>query len=106
MMMKFPTSTNISELRSNLYESRQCYLMAVSLHKKVRFEASPTDPRDFTKPFLHLELTEPLIKTPLDKACPDWVIKIGLMLFNEKRVQLISFLKKNVEVFTWSPRDV
>ena len=55
--------------------------------------------RDFAKPLSHVELMESLIKTPLDEACPDWVIKISSMLLDEKRVQLISFLKKNIEVF-------
>lgn len=106
MMMKFATNTSVGELRSNSRESRQCYLTTVSLPKKVRPEGPPMDLRNFVKSLSHPELIETLIETPLDKARLNRVIKMGTMLPNKKRVQLINFLKKNDKVFVWSPRNM
>ncbi|RWW65630.1 hypothetical protein BHE74_00027057 [Ensete ventricosum] len=42
--MKFPTSDRVSEARSDPQESKQCYLMAKILPKKVKPEAPIADP--------------------------------------------------------------
>lgn len=106
MIMKFPTNTNSGKLRSNPRESHWCHLTMISLPKKVRPEVPPTYPRDSAKSYLHPKTMESLIKTPLDKAHPDLVVKDEARLPNEKRGQLISFLRENIEVFAWSPRDM
>lgn len=60
--------------------------MVVSLLKKAQLEASPLDPQDFTTPLLYLDPLEPQVEEPLDKTCPDRVVKIGVTLFKEKQV--------------------
>lgn len=49
---------------------------------------------------------EPLVKEFLGKAHSDRVIKDEATLPKEKQVQLINFLKENIEVFTWLLRDM
>lgn len=48
---------------------------------------------------------EPSVKEPLDKALPNQVVKVRATLSEVKRVQLVDFLRENIMVFVWSPRD-
>lgn len=63
MVMKFPTRTNVGELRSNSRELHQCYLMMITLPKKAWPKVPPIDPRNFAKPLPHPESIESLIET-------------------------------------------
>ncbi|RWW13803.1 hypothetical protein GW17_00022467 [Ensete ventricosum] len=47
--IKFPTSAGVDEVRSDPRESRQCYLIATTLPKKIRPEAPVADPREPSK---------------------------------------------------------
>ncbi|RZR72002.1 hypothetical protein BHM03_00009335 [Ensete ventricosum] len=47
--IKFPTSAGVDEVRSDPRESRQCYLIATTLPKKIRPEAPVADPREASK---------------------------------------------------------
>lgn len=53
MVMKFPMMTNNEELRNNPRESRQSYLMTISLPNKARPETSYMDTQSFTKSLSH-----------------------------------------------------
>lgn len=63
------------------------------------------DPQDFEKPFSHIEPMENLIEALLDKSRLDQVVKVRATL-PEKYMQLINFLNKNIEVFSWLPNDM
>lgn len=97
--MKFPIRASVGEVRNDPQESRQCYLMVVLLLKKANPELPCTDPWDPTKALPHLEPTKQLVKVPLDKAQPNWVVKIGATLPEKDLVQLINFLGKNANIF-------
>ncbi|RRT68489.1 hypothetical protein B296_00010368 [Ensete ventricosum] len=47
--MKFPTNIGVGEARSDPRESRQCYLIATTLPKKIKPQAPITDPREPNK---------------------------------------------------------
>ncbi|RWV89557.1 hypothetical protein BHE74_00021745 [Ensete ventricosum] len=47
--MKFPTSARVGEAKSEPWESKQCYLIATTLPKKVKPEAPITDPWESSK---------------------------------------------------------
>ncbi|RZS21647.1 hypothetical protein BHM03_00054312 [Ensete ventricosum] len=56
--MKFSTRARVGEPRSDPQESRQCYLMATKLPKRLKTSATPVDPRDPDKGTLNPELME------------------------------------------------
>lgn len=64
------------------------------------------DPRNFAKSLPHRKPMKSLIEAPLDKAHPDHIVKDDATLPKEKQVQLINFLKENIDVFVWLLRDI
>ena len=103
MVMKFSMRANICEATQGNHASTPNDSLLLN---KVLLEAPPIDPQDLAKSILYLELLESLIKVPLDKAQPDRTIRVEATPLEEKWVQLINFLRENVKVFVWSPRDI
>ncbi|RRT31974.1 hypothetical protein B296_00049408 [Ensete ventricosum] len=68
-ILKFPTRTEVGEVRSDPRESRQCYLTATMLSKKLRTQPTATVPRD-----------------PEDSARDPHPLRKNLDLLEEKRV--------------------
>ena len=87
--IKFPTHAGAGEVRGSPRESRRCYLMAVSLHKRARTEQPLWDPREMKKLTLHPEPTAPTCGIPWMKDQPDRTIRIGSELPNSEREQLV-----------------
>ncbi|KAM2661591.1 hypothetical protein EV2_023880 [Malus domestica] len=67
--------------------------------------SQPDDPRDdsFTQ---QATPTEELEKVSISKDYPDRMVKIGTTLSPPIRLELISFLQENTEVFAWSYEDM
>ncbi|KAJ8466245.1 hypothetical protein OPV22_028797 [Ensete ventricosum] len=105
-IMKFPTRAGVGEVRSDRRESRQCYLMATMLPKKLKALAPTLDTRDAYKAPPKPELVEKVVEVPLNTGIPKKTIKVGLMLPEEQWIQLIEFLGKNADIFAWSPKDM
>ncbi|XP_065008028.1 uncharacterized protein LOC135638684 [Musa acuminata AAA Group] len=53
-----------------------------------------------------LEPPEPPIEVPLKRSQPDLTVKVGAMLPEADRLHLIDFLRKNADVFAWSPKEM
>ncbi|XP_064987292.1 uncharacterized protein LOC135626032 [Musa acuminata AAA Group] len=64
--IKFPTSAGVRESRSDAGESRQCYLIAVTLLEKSCPRQVP-DPREEAGTPMHLEPLEQLTEVPLKR---------------------------------------
>ncbi|KAJ8479512.1 hypothetical protein OPV22_023239 [Ensete ventricosum] len=105
-ILKFPTRTRVGEVRSDPRESRQCYLTALTLFKKPRTEPVGTMPLDPEESTRDPHSTEKVLELPLDPSRPDKLVKVGSGLTESQQVQLIDFLRKNNDVFAWSPSDM
>ncbi|RWV93592.1 hypothetical protein GW17_00043951 [Ensete ventricosum] len=68
--MKFPTSVGVGEAKSNPRESRQCYLMAITLPKKTKNETLAPNPREPNKSTSRTEPIEQVLEVPLDMGYP------------------------------------
>ncbi|XP_064983554.1 uncharacterized protein LOC135624013 [Musa acuminata AAA Group] len=102
--IKFPTSAGVGESRSDPGESRRCYLTAISLPKRVRPHIP--DPREEASAPTHLEPPEQLTEVPLKGDRPGQTMKIGAAQPKENQLQLIEFLRKNADIFAWSPKEM
>ncbi|XP_064963250.1 uncharacterized protein LOC135611539 [Musa acuminata AAA Group] len=103
--IKFSTLVGIGEARSDPGESRQCYLIAVTLPGKLRPTPIP-DPREEPVLQVPLEPLEPLIEVPLKRSRPDRTVKVGATLPEADQLHLIDFLRKNANMFAWSPEEM
>ncbi|RWW58581.1 hypothetical protein BHE74_00034536 [Ensete ventricosum] len=98
-LLKFPTRTGVSEVRSDPRESRQCYLTATTLSKKPKVQlavAVPQNPEDSARDPYPAEQVQ---EVPLDPSRPDRLVKVGSGLTGGQRIQLVEFLWKNEDVF-------
>ncbi|XP_065012864.1 uncharacterized protein LOC135641433 [Musa acuminata AAA Group] len=75
--LKFPTHNGVGEVAGNSWESRRCYLTAMTLSKRARIQSPLEDPREGKKPAPRPEPKESTVDLPLIKGRPDQTIKIG-----------------------------
>ena len=53
-----------------------------------------------------LEPPEPLIEVPLKRSRPDQTVKVRATLPETDQLHLIDFLRKNADIFVWSPKEM
>ncbi|XP_064963274.1 uncharacterized protein LOC135611567 [Musa acuminata AAA Group] len=104
--VKFPTHAGTGEVWGSPQESRRCYLMAVSLHKRAKTDQPLEDPREKKRSTPHPEPTAPICNVPLIEDRPDRTVQVGSKLPGQEREQLVGFLQENADVFAWSPSDM
>ncbi|RZR79439.1 hypothetical protein BHM03_00005150, partial [Ensete ventricosum] len=104
-IMKFPIRAGVGEARSYPRESRQCYLMAMTLPKRPKVQIANTAPRSPKNNTQDPDPVEQVLEIPLDPSWPDKLVKIGFGLSEDQRVQLIEFFGNNTDVFAWSLKD-
>ncbi|RRT32875.1 hypothetical protein B296_00054428 [Ensete ventricosum] len=66
--IKILTSAGVKEVKRDPRESRQCYLTATTLPKKIKPEALVADPREPSKATPQPEPMEQVVKVPLDQG--------------------------------------
>ena len=49
---------------------------------------------------------EKLVEVTLDEEEPKKTVWVGALLSNAKQAELVSFLKRNIDVFAWSHKDM
>nr|XP_009413508.1 PREDICTED: uncharacterized protein LOC103994794 [Musa acuminata subsp. malaccensis] len=104
--IKFPTHDGVGEVAGNSWESRRCYLTAVSLNKRARIQSPLEDPREGKKPTPRLEPKESTIDLPLIEGRPDQTVKVGSGLPEQEQQQLVGLLRANADIFAWTPTDL
>nr|XP_018677604.1 PREDICTED: uncharacterized protein LOC108952119 [Musa acuminata subsp. malaccensis] len=104
--IKFPTRDGVGEVAGNSWESRRCYLTAVSLNKRARVQSPLEDPREGKKPTPRPEPKESTIDLPLIKGRPDQTVKIGSGLPEQEQRQLVDLLQANTNIFAWTSSDL
>ncbi|KAL2227669.1 UNVERIFIED_CONTAM: Retrovirus-related Pol polyprotein from transposon [Sesamum indicum] len=104
MKMKFPTEYGIGEVSCNQKEARKCYNLSIkgeprSKKQKVREDA---EPRPYEAE--HLKPSKEYKAIQLATEDPSKTTRIGSSL-NEGEMAMIDFLRKNADMFAWSPSD-
>ncbi|KAJ8464738.1 hypothetical protein OPV22_027290 [Ensete ventricosum] len=105
-VLTFLTRAGVGEVKSDTRESRQCYLTTIMLCKRPRtepFGAMPPGPEENTR---DTRSAERVLELSLDPNRPDKLVKVGSELAGNQQVQLIDFLRKNDDVFAWTPNDM
>uniref|UniRef100_A0A803P5N9 Uncharacterized protein n=1 Tax=Cannabis sativa TaxID=3483 RepID=A0A803P5N9_CANSA len=130
LTMKFPTPVGVGSVRGVQSNSRECYNTALKLAEKKKsvnliylLEASPPRQEVFKieeiphveKPDLDSRIldytntaqaTEDTIEAAIDPSDHNKVLKIGYKLTFQQREKLVTFLKQNLDVFTWKHSDM
>ena len=99
LMIKFPTNYGVGELRGSQMATRECYIAMMEMEDQV--QALNIEE--------HWTVTEPVEKLeeiPLDSSDPGRTTKIGTLANPAIRQELITFLRGNRDVFTWSHEDM
>jgi hypothetical protein len=63
----------------------------------------PVAPAEYRKA---IEVDSEFIKVPLDSRVPDRAVCIGMKIGQEEQAELLAFLDKNSDVFTWTTSDL
>ncbi|KAL2250094.1 UNVERIFIED_CONTAM: Retrovirus-related Pol polyprotein from transposon [Sesamum indicum] len=103
MRMKFPTENGTGELVSDQREACKCYNLSLrgepgQKRRKVKEDA---EPRPYEAE--HMKPSGEYKKVQLVPDEPDKTTRIGANM--EGELAMIEFLKKNVDIFAWSPSD-
>ncbi|KAL2226765.1 UNVERIFIED_CONTAM: hypothetical protein Sindi_2035200 [Sesamum indicum] len=104
MKMKFPTEYGIGEVSCDQKEARKCYNLLIkgeprSKKQKVREDA---EPRPYEAE--HLKPSEEYKAIQLATEDPSKTTRIGSNM-NEGEMAMIDFLRKNADMFAWSPSN-
>ncbi|XP_065631068.1 uncharacterized protein LOC136068184 [Quercus suber] len=99
LMIKFPTDYGIGELRGNQATARECYIAMLEMedhHQAMCIE----EQRAVAEPVEELE------EVTLNESKPERTTRIGTLACQPVRQALITFLKRNQDVFAWNHEDM
>jgi len=99
LSVKFPTDYRVGQVQGNQLVARECYLAMFVMDKYV--QTMSIDKRRVT-----MEPTEALEDVPLDKSNPEKFTRIETSMKMKTKQDLAHFLKKSMDVFTWSHEDM
>ena len=99
LSVKFPTDYRMGQIQGNQLATRECYLAMLVMDEHVH-TMSIDERRVTTEP------TEALEDVPLDKSNLDKFIRIGTSMEIKTKQDLVHFLKKSMDVFTWRREDM
>ena len=96
LKVKFPTEQGIGEIRANQLLARECYqavLVSKENHTWIIKEKTP-------------KIVKKLETVELVEGDPTKTTQIRTSLNPQTKKEIISFLKDNLDVFTWSHKDM
>ena len=96
LKVKFPTENNLGKVRGDQVLTRECY-QAVLVAKENHTWMIEEKEEDKVEALEEVELVEGMTTK---------TTRIGTALSPEMRSMLIQFLKKNLNVFAWSHKDM
>ena len=99
LMIKFPIDYGVGELRESQMAARECCVAMIEMEDQVQ-ALNIEKHRTVTEPIEKLE------EITLDSSNPDRTTKIGTLVDPAIRQEIITFLRSNRNVFTWSHDDM
>ncbi|XP_065630950.1 uncharacterized protein LOC136068151 [Quercus suber] len=99
IMIKFPTDYGIGELRGNQATARECYIAMLEMedhHQAMCIE----EQRTVAEPAEEMEVVI------LNESEPKRTTRIGTLACQPVRQALITFLRKNQDIFAWNHEDM
>ena len=96
LKVKFPTEQRIGEIKGNQVLVRECYQAVLASKENHTWIIEEKTSKIAKK----LEMIE-LVKTD-----PTRTTQVGTSLNPQKKEEIISFLRSNLDVFTWSYEDM
>ncbi|KAL2250108.1 UNVERIFIED_CONTAM: Retrovirus-related Pol polyprotein from transposon 17.6 [Sesamum indicum] len=104
MKMKFPTEYGIGEVTCDQKEARKCYnlLLKGEPRPKKQKVKEDAEPRPYEAE--HLRPSEEYKAMQLAPEDPNKTTRIGSSM-NDGEMAMIDFLRKNADMFAWSPSD-
>ena len=98
-MIKFPTDYGVEELHGNQVVAQECYVAIMEMDDYLQ-AMNIEEYRMVTKPVERLE------EIVLDDSKPNQMTKIGTFASPTVCQELMTFLRDNQDVFTWSHEDI
>ena len=118
LLMKFPTPNSVGQVHGNQYKARECYNQVIRNESRPRqvniVDQQPLsegplddtiDPRSPDEEATTRSI-EDIVDLPVDDNEPSKVLKLGKNLSDELREAISTFLKQNLDVFTWMHSDM
>ncbi|KAL0433176.1 UNVERIFIED_CONTAM: hypothetical protein Slati_2651900 [Sesamum latifolium] len=118
MKIKFPVVRGVGEAQADVLQARKCYVEAIKRGKKRILEEVSGEENSNKRGKDSMSRTElkeeaPITVQPVEELLtielilgdPDKITKIGSRMKEDVREQVISSLRKNKDIFAWTPQD-
>ena len=99
LSVKFPIDYGVGQVQGDQLTAKECYLAMLAMDEHVQ-TMSIDERRVTTKPMEALE------DVPLDKINHKKFTGIGTSMKMKTKQDLVHFLKKSIDVFAWSHKDM
>ena len=98
-MIKFPTEYGVGEIHGDQVATRECHLAMLEMDDHLQT-------MNIEEQRTVVESIERLEEVLLDNSKPDRITRIGTLASPMVHQAIITFLKDNQDVFTWSHEDM
>ncbi|KAK8942426.1 hypothetical protein KSP39_PZI008890 [Platanthera zijinensis] len=105
LAMKFPTPGGIGIVRGNQEATRSCYSKQAQPTEPTTLNIDDFDLRDEAVLQRGAPI-EGLIEVPLSSTKPDRTVQLGSLLQEQEKERLAAYLRRNKDIFAWSPEDM
>ncbi|KAL0402092.1 UNVERIFIED_CONTAM: Transposon Ty3-G Gag-Pol polyprotein [Sesamum latifolium] len=119
MKIKFPVAGGVGEAQADVLQARKCYVEVIKRGKKRMLEEASDEENSNKRgkdpmPRPELKEEDPVAVQPVEELLtvelilgnPDKITKIGSKMKEGVREQVINCLRKNKDIFAWTPQDL
>ena len=99
LFVKFPTEYGIGEVQGDQLATRECYLAMLAMDEQMQT-------MNIEERRTLVESIEVLEDVSLDASNPERFRRIGTSMGEKTKQDLVGFLKKGIDIFAWSHKDM
>ena len=99
LSVKFPSEYKVGQVQGDQLAIRECYLAMLALDEQVQMI-------NIEERRVVAESTKALEDIPLDENNPERYTRVGVDMEKKTKQDLVQFLKKSIDVFVWSHKDM